>query len=240
LLPVQKRERWELHRLWLADMPASLRQAVGILRLRSLDATVAFTASMDDLIAAIPEPLRDVEAALLARLDRRFQVVIEGALTDVPAIIDVPENPGERTLPYLLIIPWSIQVIGQRGGSGDLIDNHTTTGAFVRPPPQEIQLEYGVDVFVQARSQKTLLLEQILGDFGGHPHLVVNGEPLQMTPFVPPPEQATPFIAPGRTPLFYRLSVWMEAGIRQFRPWTTPILLTGPRDGRETAETVTV
>jgi hypothetical protein len=240
LLPVKKRETWELHRLWLGDMPAGLRQAVGFLRLRSLDPTVAFTASIDDLIAATLEPLQDVDVALLTRLDRRFRVPIEGTLTEVPAIIDLPESPGERTPPYILIIPWSVQVIGQRGGSGEVIDNHTATGAFVRPSPREIQLEYCVDVFAQVRSQKALLMEQILGDFGGRPHLVVNGEPLEMIPFVPSPEQVARLISPGRTPLFYRLSVWMEAGSRQFRPLTVPMLLTGPKDGRETAEAVTV
>jgi len=240
LLSVKKRETWELQRLWLGDMPAGLRQTVGLLRLRSLDPTVAFNASIDDLIAGTPEPLQDVDAALLARLDRRFRVPVEGTLTDVPAIVDLPENPGERTPPYILITPWSVQAVGHRGGSGEVIDNHTATGAFMRPPPREIQLEYRIDVFAQVRTQKTLLMEQILGDFGGRPHLVVNGEPLEMMPFVPSPEQVTHLISPGRTPLFYRLSVWMEAGVRQFRPLTVPMLVTGPRDGRETAEAVTV
>jgi hypothetical protein len=149
---VKKRETWELHRLWLGDIPAGLRQAVGFLRFRSLEPAVAFTASIDDLIAA----------ALLARLDRRFRVPIGVTLTDVPAIIDLPESPGERTPPYILIIPWSVQVIGQRGGSGEVIDNHTATGAIVRPSPREMQLEYCVDVFAQVRSQKALLMEQRL------------------------------------------------------------------------------
>jgi hypothetical protein len=240
LLPVKKRETWELHRLWLGDMPAGLRQAVGVLRLRSLDPTVAFTASIDDLLATTMEPLQDVDTALLARLDRQFQVSIEGTSTDVPAIVDLHENPGERTPPYILITPWSVQAVGERGGSGEIIDNHTTTGAFVRPAPQEIQLEYRVDVFAQVRSHKTLVIEHILGDFGARLRLVVNGEPLEMTPFAPSPEQVAYHVPPGRTPLFYRVNVGMEVGVRQFRPLAVPILSTAPRDGTETAEVLTV
>jgi hypothetical protein len=76
-----------------------------VLRLRSLDPTVAFAASIDDLLATTMEPLQDVDTALLAGVDRQFQVSIEGTLTDVSAIVDLPENPGERTPPYILITP---------------------------------------------------------------------------------------------------------------------------------------
>jgi hypothetical protein len=240
LLPVRKRETWELHRLWLGDMPVDLRHGVGILRFRSLDPTVAFTAAVDDLIGVTAEPLQDVDIALLARLDRRFRVPVEGAPTEVLALVDLPENPGERALPYILITPWSIQPLGERGASVDIVDNYTTTGAFVRPAPQEIQLEYRVDVFAQARSQKTSVLEGVLGDFAGNPRLVVNGEPLQMTPFAPLPEQAAYLVPPGRTPLFYRVIAGMEVGVRQFRPMAVPTLFTAPGDGKETGEAVTV
>jgi hypothetical protein len=240
LLPVKRREAWELHRLWLGDMPADLRHAVGVLRFRSLDPTVAFTAALDDLLGVTTEPLQDVDTALLARLDRRYRVLVEGASTEVPALVDLPENPGNRALPYILITPWSIQPLGERGASADIVDNYTTTGAFVRPAPQDIQLEYRVDVFAQVRSQKTLVLEHVLGDFAGNPRLVVNDEPLQMLPFAPSPEQVAYLVPPGRTPLFYRVIAGMEVGVRQFRPMAVPTLLTAPRDGKETGEAVTV
>jgi hypothetical protein len=156
-----------------------------VLRLRSRDPTVAFAASIDDLLATTMEPLQDVDTALLAGVDRQFQVSIEGTLTDVSAIVDLPENPGERTPPYILITPWSVQAVGKRGGSGEIIGNYTTTGAFVRPAPQEIQLEYRIDVLAQVRSHNTLVMGHILGDFGARLRLVVNGEPLEMTPFAP-------------------------------------------------------
>jgi hypothetical protein len=240
LLPVRKRDTWELHRLWLWDMAPDLRHAVGVLRFRSLDPTVAFTAAVDDLIGVTAEPLRDVDAALLARLDRRFPVPVEGTPAKVPALVDLPENPGDRPLPYILITPWAIQPLGEPGASVDLIDNYTTTGAFVRPAPQDIQLDYRIDVFAQGRSQKTSVLEGVLGDFAGGPRLVVNGEPLQMVPFTPSPEQAAYLVPPGRTPLFYRVIAGMEVGARQFRPMAVPTFFTAPGDGKGTGEAVTV
>ena len=62
-----------------------------MLRLRSLDPTVAFAASIDDLLATTMEPLQDVDTALLAGGDRQFQVSIEGTLTDVSAIVVLPQ-----------------------------------------------------------------------------------------------------------------------------------------------------
>ena len=103
MVPVIQWETWELHRLWLGDMPNTLRQDVGFMRLRSLDPTIAFNASMEDLIAATPEPIQDVGAAMLARQDGRYQVQVEAVNTDVPAILDLPENPGTRPMPYILI-----------------------------------------------------------------------------------------------------------------------------------------
>lgn len=47
--------RWELQRLYLADMPAALRGSVGVLRLRGLDRTLGFTAAVDDLQAGVPQ-----------------------------------------------------------------------------------------------------------------------------------------------------------------------------------------
>jgi hypothetical protein len=106
LVPVYARDGWELKALWLGDMPSALRQAVAVLRLRSLDRTVAFRAAVDDLVATRPEPIVDTDAALLRRLDQAFSVVVSGTPTNVPAVVSVPENPSTQTPPYILIIPW--------------------------------------------------------------------------------------------------------------------------------------
>jgi len=103
LLPVTGANTWELQRIWLGDMTAALRRAVGFLRLRSLDGTIAFTAAVDDLIATAPRAIEDVDAALLARLDGVWRVPVAGVSTAVPAILDLPESPGTRTAPYVLV-----------------------------------------------------------------------------------------------------------------------------------------
>ena len=243
LLPVRQPGRWELHRLWLGDMEnglSSLRQAVAALRLRSLDASVSFTAATGETIAATPEPVQDVDAALLARLDRRF--AIPGIPTNIPAFVDLPENPGDRTAPYILIVPWAIQPLRERGGSGEIVDNYLPEGAFIRPHPWQIQLEYSIDVYAQDRSQKALLLDRIVSNLSRQPFLMVAGEPLVLSTFVPSPESTVKYNeSPGRTPLFYRLTALVEVGDRQFQMQASPFFLIGPTETPSTeAEPVLV
>jgi hypothetical protein len=224
LLPVTMVETWEMQRLWLGDMPVGLRQAVGFLQLRSLDPTVAFSGSMDCIIAVTSEPLQDVEQAILDRLNNRFQVSSEGGIIDVPAIIDLPENPGQRTSPYILITPLSIKP--NKEGSGEIVDNYTTEGAFFRPSPSMFQLEYIISIFSNERLQKARLFEGILSDFSKRPYLFVNCEQLRITPFFPSSEESAHLNPPGQTPLFYRLTIFIEVGKRQFRPLAVPFLKT--------------
>ncbi len=237
LLPVKQADVWEFHRLWLGDMPEELREAVVTFRLRRLDASVVFNVALGDVIAGTPEPLQDVESALLQRLDNRFQVNVSGMPTNVSAIVDLPENPGGRTPPYILIIPWSVQAKGERGGSGELIDNYKivlkstsseptetieTFEVTARPQVGQLQIEYAIDIFAQGREQKTRLLDAILSDFSRNPLLAVSGEPLALIPFLPDPEQVAEFVAsPGRTPLFYQIIAPIDTGTRQ---WQTLIL----------------
>lgn len=234
LLPIERRETWELHRLWLGDMPASLRQEVGSLSLRSLDPTVSFNAAFDSLIACTPEPLGDVDAALSERLHDRFQIrTQDGSAASVPIVLDLPKNPGERELPFILVTPWSIELTEPSPG-GEVIDNFGPEGAFVRSRPHTLHLAFRLEVFVQERSQKTLLLGSILSSFAARPYLMVNVERLPLRPFKPRTEQAVP---PGRTPLFYRLAVRLDVGEPRFQPHAVPFLTTAPsRDGRDKAE----
>jgi hypothetical protein len=238
LLPIRQTENWEFHRLWLEDMPNNLRQAVSFLKIRSLDANVAFNAAISDPIAATLEPIQDVDTALLRRLDGRFSALVRSIPTNIPAFVDLPENPGDRTLPYILVTPWSVQPQRERGGSGEIIDNYTTEGAFVRPSPWLVQLDYSIDVFAQDRSQKTVLLDDILSSFSRQPFLMVAGEPFTITPFTPSPEETARYVSPGRTPLFYRLTAQVETGNRQFQRKAIPFLLMGSIDSRAAAEAI--
>jgi hypothetical protein len=235
MLPLRRANAWELQRLWLGDMSAALRGAVGFLRLRSLDGRIAFEAAIDDLIASVPQPIADVEEALTERLDGTFQVSSGGAPTAVPAILDLPEAPGTRTAPYILVTPWSVLTLGHRGGETDVVDNPTANGAHVRTAPVDIQLEYRIDVFAEDRDQKSSLLERIVVELLGG--LLVNGEALQLEPFRSSQEDEA-IVAPGRTPLFYRLVVQAETGPREFRDLAGPFLLVGSLPDRSTPETV--
>ncbi|WP_414583846.1 hypothetical protein [Scytonema sp. PCC 10023] len=237
LIPVKQADVWQLHQMWLGDMPSSLRQAISILRLHSLDAGIGFTAVIGDLIATTPTPIQDVDAVFLNRLNKRFQVVVDGTSTDVPAIIDLPENPGTRTLPYILITPWSIQLQDNTTGSGELIDNYTlatngsSAGAFIQPAQQSLRLDFSIDVFAEERSQKAYLLEQILFSFYQQPLLVINGEPITITKFTPSDREIAAYVPPGRTPLFYQVLIRMKTGERQFRPQAVPFILASPDKG---------
>jgi hypothetical protein len=229
-LPVSQPDAWTLHRLWLGDMSAALRQAVGFLRLQSLDPTVAFDAALDDVLAVRPEPIGDVQAALLARL---------ADAVDASVILDVPENPGTRTRPFVLVTPWSVVPLERRTGADEITDNYTDTGAFVRPAPASLQLEYRVDVFAEDGAEKARLLEAIVGAFLSDARLVVANVPVALLPFVPLDEEATA-AATGRTPLFVRLTTDVETGRRRLLGFAVPFLLAGPADGRETAEVAPV
>lgn len=231
LLPVPQPEVFALHRLWLGDMPAALRQAVGILRLQSLDATTAFTAAVDDIVAVRPEPVGDVEAVLVARLEE-----VVGA----PAVLlDVPENPGTRTRPFVLVTPWSVVPLDRLAASDEVIDNYTDDGAFVRPAPASLQLEYRIDVFADDRASKAQVLDAIIGSILADARLVVANVPLVLGPFVPSDETAAT-IEPGRTPLFVRVTTEVETGPRILRRFAVPFVVAAPVDGRETAEAAAV
>jgi hypothetical protein len=229
-LPVSQPDAWTLHRLWLGDMPAALREAVGFLRVQSLDATVAFDATLDDVVAVRPEPVADVQAALLARLEDAVAASV---------ILDVPENPGTRTRPFVLITPWSVVPLERRTGADEITDNYTDAGAFVRPAPASLQLEYRVDVFADDAAEKARLLEAIVGAFLSDARLVVANVPVSLLPFVPLDDEATAAAA-GRTPLYVRLTTDVETGPRRLLGFAAPFLLAGPADGRETAEVAPV
>jgi hypothetical protein len=236
-LPVKQADTWQLHQLWLGDMPEDLRQAVEIVRLGSLDSGISFTAALGDLIATTPTPIQDVDSAFLNRLDRRFQVVVDDVLTDVPALVELPENPGSRNLPYILITPWSIQPQDNGAGSSGLIDNYTpaangrSQGAFSRPAQQSIRLDYAIDAFAGQRSQKASLLEQIISSLNRQSFLVINSEPISLTRFVPSAQEIAAFVVPGRTPLFYQLLIRLETGDREFRPQASPFIQVGSGEG---------
>ncbi len=222
LLRIGAANRWELARFGLDDMPTAIRRAVGVLRLRSLDPEIAFTAALDDLLAVTPQPFADVDAALIARFAGAYQV---GPRT-VAAILDLPEVAGTRTAPYLLITPWSAELTPRPGA--DLIADRTGGGASVRPAPVDLLLAFRLDVHARSRAEKTTILDRMAADL--LTPLVVAGAPVDLEPFAGPPDP------PGRTPLYVRLRVPFESGPRAFHPLAQGLLAVGHVDDRPGAE----
>ncbi|MCP2259806.1 hypothetical protein LX15_003515 [Streptoalloteichus tenebrarius] len=220
--------RWELQRFFLEDMPAALRGAVGVLRLRGTSRTNAFEACVDDLCAWRSQVVRDVEAALVARLHGRIFVEDNGTTTAVPAIMNVPGSPAVDGLPHILVSPWAVLPLAADGG--EECDNDTEAGVYVRPRPQQVRLDYRIDVRAGEWGQRGQILEWILSEFGSVPRLVVGNEPLPLVPFEPS-ATATGASRPGVTPLYYRVVAPFEVGRRVFRPRATPFVVTAHRHG---------
>jgi hypothetical protein len=246
-LPIRQPHRWELHQLWLEDMEPELRSGVTTIRLSGLNPPVAldtgFTMVIGDVIGVIAEPVQDVEAALEERLTG-FQIVEDTGSTEVSVIVEQPELNAAHTVPYILIIPWAIQTTGELGGSVELIDNYgyqesdigRIAGAYVRPPLSQLQIDYAIDVYTQRRSQKSQLFDAILSRFSQRPFLLINGQRLPLLSFEPSPERMAEFASDGhRTPLFYRLTLPLETGDRQFAPHALhPVLPLGQRTPQPT------
>ena len=255
LLPVRQPHQWELHQLWLGDMPATLRGEVATIRLSSLNQNPdialvnGFTAAIGDVIGVTSEPVQDVEAALGERL-AGLQIEEITGLPDVPVIVAQPEDVAAAlTIPYILIVPWSVQNKGELGGSIELVDNYCQShweddvidehlGAYVRSPLSQLQLEYAIDVYTQERHQKRRLFDAILNRFSQRPFLLVNGQRFSLLSFEPPPERMAEFASEGhRTPLFYQVTIPIETGDRRFVPYALhPILPLGQRTMQPTAE----
>lgn len=209
-LPVAQAGRWELHCLWIEDMPQTLRGAVATLRLRADLGPEPVALALSGLLAVRPQPIQDVDEALMARLsgDRP-------GIGSVVAQIELPEGAAPSTAPYILVSPLSIAPQGHRGGSGDVEDNLTEQGLpHLRPRPHTLELAFRIDVHAQNRQQKAKILDEVLADFARRPFLVVNHERLPLLPYSPGPEEAHHLAPPGRTPLFYRVQCEIECGTR--------------------------
>ncbi|MCT9078076.1 hypothetical protein [Streptomyces fulvoviolaceus] len=216
-LRVEQPDTWELHRLWLGDMPPALRQAVGLLRLRGRTPTPAFTAAVDDLAAGTPEALRDADAALLARLD--------ALVTGVPAFFDVPPD---QSPPYIAISTFAVLALPPQS-AGTLIDNETDQGAYVRPHPQQIRLDYRIEAVAAGHPERARITEAITAELAGSARLLVFDEPLALLPLEPGPLATGPYRPPA-TPLYYRLLAPQETGPRRPYGFGVPLLVTGQPD----------
>ena len=156
---------WQLVVLWLGDMPAALRQAVGFLRLASLDGRFAFSAAIDDLIATTPEAVAGADAGWSTGSTgcgrSRWQML---STPPVPAVLDLPEAPSVPDAPYILITPWSSSRSATPAVSSTWSTTRRPAGGFVRSAPAQVELIYRVDVWTDGRTHKAFLLDRIVPD----------------------------------------------------------------------------
>ena len=217
-LPIHQPNCWELQQLWLGDMANELRTSVAKIRISLGNSTaplsdqwvrnLKFKAKMGDLLAVTPHPVQDVEKSFFERLQKHHSNVIW----------ELPENNTSKSFPSIVIIPWSVQPRGELGGSVDIVDNYGPKGAYSRPIPKRLQLEYAIEVTAQKRTAKATLLDAIVEDFTRTSYFVIDGQPISLLPFVPSPEQLAESMSPGRSSLFFQVTVPIEAGSRQFQP----------------------
>ncbi|MFH0821388.1 MAG: hypothetical protein V2B18_01465 [Pseudomonadota bacterium] len=236
-LPVTSPDRWELHRLKLRAQvhPRNALNKIALIRLCNCEPGRAFKAAMGGFVLTRPEPITDVETALLERLNNRFPVLVQGKPTRVPAVVGKTYQEPLTNPVVILITPWSVRFLGKPQGSVEVVDNYEDTGACVRPAPWEINLDYCIRVQAAERAHSTQILEQILFDLGSRPYLWVNGEALSVEPFHLSLDQCASLVPLGEQPLFYRVTSSMEAGEGRHVSFPRKISIAVDHQGRSEA-----
>ena len=239
LLPVKQPNKWELHCLWLEDMDDQLRKEITRFRLSSLVPRLSLTIAMGDLVATIPNSIDDVHHNLVDQLTAATSGVITdketGKIIDVKIFTELPEaKQAKSQMPCVVITFWSVKSMQERGGSVDVIDNYVPPppqvdkdeprnepqAAYMRSVPWWTQLEFAIDVYAQKPGQKNSLLAAIIGNVNQQPYLRINAMPLRIFPFTPAPEESASLVSPGRSPLFYRITIPIERGDRRRYPYS--------------------
>lgn len=235
-LAIARPGAWELQRIWIGDMPAALRSSIGALRLRALSNTTAFNAAIAPILAVDLQPISDVEAAWAARLDGTLSVPVSGVPTPIPLYLATPTGP--QTAPYILLTAWAALPLQDLGASAPIVDNASSAGVAIRPPPGTIQLDYRLEVVATDRSLRAVALGALVTELQRARWLMVAGEQVTIEPFELSPEERGLLVTPDTTPLFYRLLQSVELGTRVTTTLARPLLTVGPLDGKDTAETM--
>jgi hypothetical protein len=237
-LPVSRSGAWELHRLWLGDMPPALTSAIGALRLRGLATTATFNAALDDIVAVSAQAVADVEAGWSARLDGALSVMVGGVATPAPLYLEPPAAPPAA--PYILLTAWAALALQDFDSSAQVTDNYTIAGAYMRPAPATVRLDYRLQVVATDRGQRAALLGALIANLQASPFLLVADQKIAIEPFELSPQERASLIPPDTMPLFYRLLQTVEIGTRTLYPMARARLTIGQPGGQATAETTAV
>lgn len=238
LLPVSRASVWELHRLWLGDMPPALTTGIGALRLRGLANTTAFNAALDDIVAVSEQAISDAEAAWTTRLDGTLSVTVGGVTKPLPMYLEPPSSAPAT--PYILLTAWAALPLRDLGSVAPVIDNYVISGAYSRPAPDSLQLDYRLQVIASDRGLRAAVFGDLIANLQAAPYLLIADQKIAITPFELSPQERASLIPPDTMPLFYRLWQTVETGTRVLLPMARARLTVGPFSGQNTAETMTV
>lgn len=217
-LKVLRAGDWELHRLDLADLADRQVDWVG---LSWCSAGVDFRAVLDDLMAVQDQFLTDEDGALLALLDQQVAATV-GSGELVPALIWQPDLTGwaePSVEPYIRVVPRGMTLARDRMVAEEARGITPAGQLWVRPPQVAVDLYYQVEVVRGTRSQKNRLQQFLLSTLCPRRMLWVGGRLLALEWIDPDAAQWPGLLTappePGRTPLYFRIRAWQEAGPRQ-------------------------
>jgi hypothetical protein len=207
-LPILQGNTWEFIRLSLDDLPAPIRSALTLLQLRCVDASVAFTCSLANVLAVHEEMIADVDNALLAQLHQQVSV----ASTKVPALFEHPENAPSVTIPSIRITQYDIQYDSERTSAAQTRSDFTATTFRVRPHSIAYSLYFAIDVYADTREHKDMIMEFVLRTLSPASYLLVNGTQLPLEWMTISPFDDTGRWRSNRELLYFRVLSRQEIG----------------------------
>jgi hypothetical protein len=207
-LPILQGNTWEFVRLSLDDLPTPIRSALTLLQLRCVDASVAFTCSLADILAVHEEMIADVDNALLAQLHQQLSI----AGTKVPALFEHPENPSTMTIPSIRITQYDIQYDSERTSAVQARSDFTATTFRVRPRSIAYSLYFALDVYADTREHKDQIMEFVLRTLSPASYLLVNGTQLPLEWMTISPFDDTGKWRSNRELLYFRVLSRQEIG----------------------------
>ena len=222
LIPVHRANSWDLVRLWIEDMPASLRSNIASL---SIEATMAqnFTALFFNFIACSPNAIADAEQSLNERYHNLFTILTESGADQVDAIVQ-QTSTGIGT-PAIHFSPVSISEIAIKEQLGTLeTDNFTFDGAHTHSLMSSLRLEYAVDAITAARSEAAEIITLFVSHIINNRTILVAGRRVNLKVFEPRTEIRREFLSRSSTPIFISLEVKLDNVTRSFNSWAQPFL----------------
>lgn len=223
IIPIQAENSWDLVRLWIEDMPTSLRTNFSAIRIEALAGAPAFSAQFFSLLVVAPNAIADTEQSLINRYNNRFRVETSTGFEQVTTLVQ--HDATGVTAPSILISPLSMNEIAESERKGRLItDNYTFEGSHTTHTLNSLSLQYAIDVVTARRSEAVDVLTQVISDLFADPVLFVAGQRTSIRIFEPSAEIRLEFLRRASTPLFISIDVPIDVVTRSFNARTQPFL----------------